>query len=160
MVFYRCGYGNVSSLYILRNVICHVYFKHKDWVKKRAHIQKLAFSEKSTFFAQSSWNLVKIITTWGNHFHQVSWGLDKKCRFFTNGQFLNVGPFFDSDFIILFWKTLISVLFRARLSSHRLTLIFVCHTLLKIRETVKKADFFAPLGARIFRLKTCLRIDF
>ena len=61
---------------------------------KNIHIEKLAISKKSTFFDLSSWNLVKIITIWGYHFHQVSWRLGKKCGFFTNGQFLNVGPFF------------------------------------------------------------------
>ena len=34
-----------------------------------------------------------------NHFDQVSLGLDKRCEFFTNSPFLNVGPFFDQDFI-------------------------------------------------------------
>ena len=34
-----------------------------------------------------------MIASWGNYFHQVSWGLDKKCGFFSNGQFFNVGPF-------------------------------------------------------------------
>ena len=38
-----------------------------------------------------------MISSWGNHFHQVSWGLDKNCRFFTNGQVLNVSCFFYSD---------------------------------------------------------------
>ena len=46
----------------------------KSESKKRAHVQKLAISKKSTFFVQSSWNLVKIITSCGNHFHQFSWG--------------------------------------------------------------------------------------
>ena len=38
-----------------------------------------------------------MISSRGNHFHQVSWGLDKNCRFFTNGQVLNVSCFFHSD---------------------------------------------------------------
>ena len=59
-----------------------------------AHVQKLAIDKKSTIFVQSSWNLVKMITSWANHFHQVSWGLDKNCRFFTYGQFLIVSGFF------------------------------------------------------------------
>ena len=42
----------------------------------------------------SSWNLVKMIISWGNHFHQVSLGLDKHCGFFTNGQYLSVSGFF------------------------------------------------------------------
>ena len=49
-------------------------FLCKVWVKKRDNIQKLTISKKSEFFVQSSWNLVKMTTTWGNHFHQVSWG--------------------------------------------------------------------------------------
>ena len=44
----------------------------KSESKKRAHVQKLAISKKSTFFVQSSWNLVKMITSCGNYFHQVS----------------------------------------------------------------------------------------
>ena len=59
-----------------------------------AHIWRLAINKKSTIFIQSSWNLVKMITSWANHFHQVSWGLDKNCRFFINGQFLKVSRFF------------------------------------------------------------------
>ena len=47
---------------------------HKVWGKKMGHTQKLAINKKSTIFALSLWNLVKIITSWGNHFHQVSWG--------------------------------------------------------------------------------------
>ena len=57
-------------------------------------MQKLAINRKSTFFVRSLWNLVKIINSWGNHFHKVSWRLDKKCRFITYGQFLNVSCFF------------------------------------------------------------------
>ena len=41
----------------------------KSESKKRAHIQKLVVSKKSSFFVQSLWNLVKIITSWVNHFH-------------------------------------------------------------------------------------------
>ena len=54
--------------------------------QKTAHIQKLAINKKSTIFVQSFWNLVKIITSWDNHF--------KNCGFFINGQFLNVCRFF------------------------------------------------------------------
>ena len=61
--------------------------------KRMGHFQKLAINKKSTIFVQSSWNLVKMITSWANHFHQVSWVLDKKCGFFTNDQFLNVSRF-------------------------------------------------------------------
>ena len=48
--------------------------KVKSGAKKTGHFQKLAINKKSTIFVLSSWNLVKIITSWGNHFHQVSWG--------------------------------------------------------------------------------------
>ena len=52
------------------------------------HVQKLAISKKFTIFVQSSWHLVKVIATWGNYFHRVSWGLDKNCGFSTNDEFL------------------------------------------------------------------------
>ena len=42
--------------------------------KKMRHFQKLGFSEKSTIFVLPSRNLLKMITSWGNDFHQVSWG--------------------------------------------------------------------------------------
>ena len=35
-----------------------------------------------------------MIASWGDYFHQVSWGLIKDCEFFTNGQFLSVSGFF------------------------------------------------------------------
>ena len=54
----------------------------------------MAISKKSTFFIQSSWNLVRIIITWGDYFHHVSWWFDEKCRFFTDGQFLSGCCFF------------------------------------------------------------------
>ena len=59
------------------------------------HIQKLAINEKSIIFPQSSWNLVKIITSWVDYFHHVSWRLGKKCGFFINGQLLNMSRFFS-----------------------------------------------------------------
>ena len=63
------------------------------------HNKKLATNKESTFFALFSQNMVEMITTWGDDFHQVSWGEDKKYGFFTNGQILNVSHFlFDSDF--------------------------------------------------------------
>ena len=46
----------------------------KSEAKKTGHTQKLAINKKSTIFVLSLWNLAKIITSWGNHFHQVSWG--------------------------------------------------------------------------------------
>ena len=54
---------------------------------------KYAISEKSTIFVQFLWNFVKIITSWGNYFHQVLWGLKKNCGFFTIGQCLSVSGF-------------------------------------------------------------------
>ena len=67
----------------------------------------MTISKKSTIFVQSSWKLVKIIISWGNHFHKVSWGLEKNCGFFINGQFLNMWylfllrPYFSIFFNII-----------------------------------------------------------
>ena len=58
----------------------------------------MTICKRSTIFVQSSWNFVKMIIPWGDYFHQVSWGLNKKCGFFTNGQFLSLCQFFPSDF--------------------------------------------------------------
>ena len=57
-------------------------------------------------FVQFLWNLVKMITSWGNNFHQVSWGLEKSCGFFINGQFLKVCHFFTQTLhvYILFFR--------------------------------------------------------
>ena len=66
----------------------------KVWVRKIAHIQILAISKTSTIFVRSSWNFSKMIASGGNHFYQVSWGLDQNCGFFTDGQFLSVSSFF------------------------------------------------------------------
>ena len=54
----------------------------------------MATNKKSTIIVQSLFNLVKMIVSWGDYFHQVSLGLDKNCWFFTTGQFLNVCCFF------------------------------------------------------------------
>ena len=43
--------------------------------------------------SQSLWNLVNVIASWGNNFHQVSSGLEKNYGFFINAQFLNVCGF-------------------------------------------------------------------
>ena len=59
--------------------------KGKVWTKISAHSQKLANSKKSTLFVQFSWNLGKLIASWGNYFYQVSWGLDKICGSLING---------------------------------------------------------------------------
>ena len=64
--------------------------KVRSELKKTRSVQKLAIGKKSTDFVQSWWNLVKMISSWGNHFHHVSWALDKNCRFFTKDQVLNV----------------------------------------------------------------------
>ena len=56
----------------------------KSEQKKTGHDQKLAINKKSTIFVQSLWNLVKMINSWGNYFHQGSWGLDKNFEFLTS----------------------------------------------------------------------------
>ena len=66
----------------------------KSEEKKTRHIQSLTTNRKSTFSVRSSWNLVKLITYWGNHLHKVSWRLDKNCGFFSNDQFLSVSGIF------------------------------------------------------------------
>ena len=81
-LYYRMGLGCrdfPSGVYLngLKNNIGGKFEKshlYKDWVKKMTHVPKLAISKRSTIFVRSSWNLVKIITSWGNHFDQVSWG--------------------------------------------------------------------------------------
>ena len=65
----------------LFKTLCYIW----SLSKKMGLPQKLAIIKKSTFFIQSSWNLVKIIISWAKYFDQVSWRLDKKCGFFTNG---------------------------------------------------------------------------
>ena len=40
--------------------------------EKTAHLQKLAIIKQSTIFVQLWWNLVEMIVSWVNHFHQVS----------------------------------------------------------------------------------------
>ena len=71
--------------------------------KKNKHTQKLAISKKSKTFVQFSWNLVKMITSWGNYFYQVSWGLDTNCGIFANGRDFSVSSFSYSDLI---WQDL------------------------------------------------------
>ena len=44
----------------------------KSGAKKTGHFQKLVINKKSTIFVLLSWNLVKMITSWGEHFYQVS----------------------------------------------------------------------------------------
>ena len=57
------------------------------------HFASMCNGKKFIIFVQSSWILVKMIASWGNHFQQVLRGLDKKYGFFTKGLFLKVGPF-------------------------------------------------------------------
>ena len=46
----------------------------KVWGKKKQEdFQKLSINKKSIIFVLSSWNLVKMINSWGDYFHQVSW---------------------------------------------------------------------------------------
>ena len=71
-----------------------------------AHVQKLNISEKSTIFVQSLWNLVKMITSWGNYFHQVSWELDKIVDFFLMLIFLTCPIFF----LLIFYKNFVEVI--------------------------------------------------
>ena len=51
------------------------------WVKRMKHIQKLASYKNCTILVLFSWNFVRIIISWGNHFHQVSQWKDKKCGY-------------------------------------------------------------------------------
>ena len=91
-----------------------------DWLglesedKKTRHVQKLAINRKSTFFVRSLWNLVKIITPWDNHFHKVSWGLDKNWGFFSNGQFLSVSGFFFTQTLVTVCKRKLVAVYYSR----------------------------------------------
>ena len=42
------------------------------WVKKMRQVQNLSISKKSTILVPFSWNLGKMITSWGDYFPQVS----------------------------------------------------------------------------------------
>ena len=44
----------------------------KSEQKKDGHVKNLVINKKSTIFVQSLWNLVKIIASWVEYFHQVS----------------------------------------------------------------------------------------
>ena len=65
----------------------------------------MVISKISSFFVLSLWNLMKMIRLKDDYIHQVSWGLDKKWGYFTNGQFLSVCRFFSSDFSSIFVAT-------------------------------------------------------
>ena len=56
--------------------------------------QKYTFNKKSTIFAQSLWNFVKMIIWWGQYFDQVSYKLGKNCGFFNKSTFQQVSDFF------------------------------------------------------------------
>ena len=60
----------------------------------------MAVSKKSTFLVQSSWNLVKIITSSGNYFDHltISWGQDKKYWLCNIANFWICPVFSSSDF--------------------------------------------------------------
>ena len=58
----------------------------------------MAINKKSTILDLSSWNLVKMITTWGENFHQVSWGSDENCGFFSVANYWTCPVFSSSDF--------------------------------------------------------------
>ena len=77
----------------------------KSEIENTGHVQNLANSKKSTFFILFPWNLVKMITSRLDYFHQVSWGLDKKFGFLTDGQFLNLSRSFPSDFKHKVWNS-------------------------------------------------------
>ena len=46
----------------------------KSGSKQIRHIQNLTIFKKSTLLVLSSLNLVKMINTWSNFFHKISWG--------------------------------------------------------------------------------------
>ena len=71
--FFRRCYQKQSDIHTVEFFIILAHLRH---------IQKLIISKKSTFFVLPSRNFVKIITSWGNHFHKVSWELDKIVDFF------------------------------------------------------------------------------
>ena len=74
----------------------------KVWVKK-LHTKKLAINKGFTIFVQYLWYLVKIVTSWVNHFDKVSWSLEKNCGIFTNSQFFNVCNFFNQTLCCTRW---------------------------------------------------------
>ena len=60
----------------------------------------MAISKKSIIFVQSFWNLVNMIASWGNYFHQVSWGQEQDVYFLLMANFWMCLIFFDPDFNI------------------------------------------------------------
>ena len=84
VIIYKGGILIPSSLFL--------YIK--SGAKKIGHILKCAFNKKSTIFAQSLWNFVKMIIWWGQYFDQVSYKLGKNCGFFNKSSFQHVSDFF------------------------------------------------------------------
>ena len=77
--------------------------------EKKAHVQKLAISKKSTFS-------YPILMKLRENDYLLRWlfipsfmKIQQKMFFFTNGQFLNVGPFFDSGFMLANLVTVIEI---------------------------------------------------
>ena len=98
--------------------------------KKTGHIKKLASNKKSIISVQSLWNLVKMIDSWDNSYHQVSGILDKNCGFFINGLFLSMSCFSFCSKILeheqISWYKMLTMLYKLYLltesrSSHDIT---------------------------------------
>ena len=56
--------------------------KIKQFLPNITFPKKMAIGKKSQIFVQYLWKLVKMITSWANHFYQVSWRFDRNCGFF------------------------------------------------------------------------------
>ena len=82
----------------------------KVWTKNMRCIQKLAISKKSTIFVLFSWNFVKMITTWDDYFHQVSWWQDKNVDFLLMANFLTCLLFISSNFTFLEQRKLLMLM--------------------------------------------------
>ena len=105
----------------------------------------MAINKKSRVFPKSSWNLMKMIASWANLFHQVSSRLDKNCWFFTNGQFLNVSCFF---FIRLYLHQYFNL---HDYSSFWQTASGIHHTSVFYHFHTSNVQTIASLGAKIFK---------
>ena len=99
-----------SVLWPLKTIALKVW-----WEKNKTNSRIGQEEKKSTFLVLSSWNLVKTMNTWGDFFHQLSWGLDKNYGNFINGQFFErVGIFFTETLLgglIFISTTVLHVLF-------------------------------------------------
>ena len=89
----RCLNSSSKWVYILFHNLANQWYS-KVWVKKTGHIQNLVISKKIYNFCPILMKLSENDCPWANHFHQVSWGLDKNSWFFTIGQYLNLTCFF------------------------------------------------------------------